>query len=39
MVLRIYVNMDVFVGSVLVCSTAITSVYKYATEILGNMGR
>ena len=39
MLLRLFVNMNVSVGSVLVCSAAIKSAYNYAMRILGYPGR
>ena len=39
MLLRLYVNMNVYVGSVLVCYVATKSAYNYAMRILGYPGR
>jgi hypothetical protein len=39
MLLRLYVNMNVSVGFVLVCSVTIKSAYNYAMRILGYIGR
>ena len=39
MLLRLYVNMNVPVGTVLVCSVAIMSAYNCALRILGYLGR
>lgn len=39
MLLRLFVNMNVFVGSVLVFPAAIKSTYIYALNILGYLGR
>ena len=39
MLLRLCVNMNVFVGSVLVCSVAIRIVYNYDMRTLGCLGR
>ena len=39
MLLRLCVNMNVSIGSVLVCSTMIMSAYNYALRILEYLGR
>ena len=39
MLLRLSMNMNVSIGSVLVCSPAIKSVCNYASRILGYPGR
>ena len=39
MPLRLSVNMNIFVGSVLVCSVAIKSAYNFSLRILGYLGR
>ena len=36
--LRMYVNINVSIGSILVCSTAIKIAYNYALRILGYLG-
>ena len=39
MMLRLYVNMNKFVGSILVCTASPMSAYNYAMRILGYLGR
>lgn len=39
MLLRLFMNMNVSVGFVLVCSALIKSAYNYTMRILGYLGR
>jgi hypothetical protein len=39
MLLRLSMNMNVYVGSVLVCFATIMSAYNFAMRIVGNSGR
>ena len=39
MILRLFINMNVSIGSILVCFVAIKSAYNYALRILGYPGR
>ena len=39
LLLRLFVNTNIFIGSVLVCSTSIKSACNFAMRILGYMDR